>query len=77
MQNDFTTAAARLCGLAALCLGWLPHEFWASTPAELGCIMAALNGQDASAAPPTSAEIATLLEMHPDARRPQPSSSPT
>ena len=24
-----------LCGLAARVLGWRPHEFWASTPAEL------------------------------------------
>jgi hypothetical protein len=31
----FGEAAARLCGAAAILLGWRPGEFWDSTPAEL------------------------------------------
>jgi len=31
----FGEAAARLCGAAALLLGWRPAEFWEATPAEL------------------------------------------
>ncbi|WP_338468596.1 phage tail assembly chaperone [Novosphingobium sp. ZN18A2] len=37
----FGAAAARLCGQAALLLGWRPAEFWAATPEELGCILSA------------------------------------
>ncbi|MBU6206614.1 MAG: phage tail assembly chaperone [Alphaproteobacteria bacterium] len=60
----FTQSAARLSGVAALTLGWRPHEFWASTPAELACIVDAMNGQTDTT--PSRDEIKTLLEMFPD-----------
>lgn len=41
MSKRFGATAARLCGQAALLLGWRPHEFWAATPEELGCVLAA------------------------------------
>ena len=41
MNERFGAAATRLCGQAALLLGWRPHEFWAATPEELGCVLAA------------------------------------
>jgi hypothetical protein len=33
--SSFGEVAARLCGTAAMLLGWRPDEFWNSTPAEL------------------------------------------
>ena len=64
MDRRFADGAARLAGLAGALLGWRPEEFWASTPAELGCVLAAL-------APPEGGgigedELARLMEMFPD-----------
>ena len=42
MTEDFGSAAARLCGAAAMVLGWRPAEFWESTPAELASVLAPL-----------------------------------
>ena len=39
MFSDF---AAKLAGIVSALFGWRPSEFWASTPAELGSIIAAL-----------------------------------
>ncbi len=62
----FADAAARLAGAAGALLGWRPGEFWAATPAELGCVIRALSGDDASVAPPDSATIRRLMEAFPD-----------
>ncbi len=34
-MTTFGEAAERLCGAAAMLLGWRPAEFWDATPAEL------------------------------------------
>jgi Phage tail assembly chaperone protein, TAC len=60
----FGESAARLAGLAAALLGWRPAEFWAATPDELACILAALSPPaDRSA---TAATITHLKELFPD-----------
>lgn len=41
MTARFGACAARLCGQAALLLGWRPVEFWAATPEELACVLSA------------------------------------
>ena len=61
----FADAAARLAGVAAQVLGWRPAEFWAATPAELAL---SLGSPDAEVAPPTRAELLTLIERDNDAR---------
>lgn len=61
----FAASAARLAGLAARALGWRPDEFWAATPAELAL---SLGTPDPDEAPPTRAEIATLIERDRHAR---------
>lgn len=35
----FGDAVARLCGAAAMLLGWRPSEFWDATPAELATVL--------------------------------------
>ena len=45
-------------------LRWTPESFWRATPREL----AAAFGGVAAAAPPTRAELAMLMQAHPDAR---------
>ena len=35
----FGPGAGRLAGLTARMLGWLPDQFWAATPAELGAVL--------------------------------------
>ncbi|HMB10963.1 rcc01693 family protein [Saliniramus sp.] len=44
-------------------LRWPPESFWRATPREL----AAALGDVAASAPPTRAELATLMCAHPDA----------
>ena len=61
----FSDAAGRLAGLAGALLGWRPEEFWRATPAELACVLGALNG-DGGAAPVSRDELARLKEMFPD-----------
>lgn len=40
MSNEkFGTRATRLSSMAAMLLGWRPHEFWESTPAELAATL--------------------------------------
>lgn len=55
----FAQCAARLAGLAAQALGWRPHEFWATTPAELAL---SLGNGDPAEAPPSRTEILKLIE---------------
>ena len=38
-RGFFGEAASRLCGVAAVMLGWRPAEFWDSTPAELALVL--------------------------------------
>lgn len=45
----FAEAAARWSGQCALMFGWRPDEFWAATPAEVGAIVDAMQGPQASA----------------------------
>lgn len=42
VSEGFGPSAARLCGQAALLLGWMPDVFWAATPEELGTVLSAL-----------------------------------
>jgi Phage tail assembly chaperone protein, TAC len=64
METTFASGAALLCGHAALLLGWRPHEFWSSTPAELACIMSAMTPQ--ASAPLNDATLTQLKEQFPD-----------
>ncbi len=41
MSVTFSAAALRLSGLVPQVLGWLPQDFWETTPAELAAIFAA------------------------------------
>jgi uncharacterized phage protein (TIGR02216 family) len=47
----------RLCGAAAIVLGWRPNEFWEATPAELAM---ALN---LCGAPADALDLATIEEL--------------
>ncbi|HEU0097474.1 MAG TPA: phage tail assembly chaperone [Allosphingosinicella sp.] len=60
----FSDSAARLAGLAGALLGWRPEEFWRSTPAELGAVLAALAGTDAEGA--SRDDLDRLMERFPD-----------
>lgn len=60
----FALSAQKLCGQCAVALGWRPHEFWASTPVELACVLNALTpGRDN---PAGAEDLNTLMELHPD-----------
>jgi hypothetical protein len=59
----FGEAAARLCGPAAMLLGWRPNEFWEATPAELAM---ALNLCGNLADTPDLATIEELKRRFPD-----------
>jgi uncharacterized phage protein (TIGR02216 family) len=61
---NFTDVAVKLCGHSAVLLGWKPGEFWQATPAELGCVLSAVTGQNE--APPDSADIQMLMNKFPD-----------
>ena len=60
----FEEGAVRLAGLAGALLGWSPDAFWRATPAELGAVVRALVGEDAS--PPDADTIRRLREAFPD-----------
>lgn len=60
MTRNFATAASRLAGIVPRTLGWLPHAFWDTTPAELAAIFAA---EDRPADEPlTRSELVALME---------------
>jgi uncharacterized phage protein (TIGR02216 family) len=59
----FGEAAARLCGMASLLLGWRPDEFWKATPAEL---VLALQLNSAVAEVPERGLIEELKRRFPD-----------
>jgi uncharacterized phage protein (TIGR02216 family) len=59
----FGEAAARLCGLASVLLGWRPGEFWDATPTELTI---ALQPPSTSIDAPDRATIDELLRRFPD-----------
>ena len=63
MIANFGEAAARLCGAAAMLLGWRPKEFWEATPAELAAILALNGGAEVSL---DRAEIEKLKRRFPD-----------
>lgn len=54
---SFGEAAERLCGAAAMLLGWRPADFWESTPAEL---QTAFRGVEAA---PGGLDAETLNEL--------------
>jgi hypothetical protein len=58
--SGFGEASARLCGAAAMLLGWRPDEFWNATPAELAL---ALRAPDE---PSELTTVAELRELFPD-----------
>jgi uncharacterized phage protein (TIGR02216 family) len=60
----FVVSAAKLCGQSAVLLGWRPDEFWAATPAELECVLAAMQPQ--IEAPLDCGDIQKLMEQFPD-----------
>lgn len=59
----FGEAAARLCSVAAMLLGWRPDEFWNATPAELAL---ALEQPATAADPPDRPTIDELKRRFPD-----------
>ena len=59
----FGEGAERLCGLAAVLLGWRPEEFWNGTPAELAT---ALQQSGDAAEAPDSHTIQELRRRFPD-----------
>lgn len=61
MFSDF---AAKLAGITAALLGWRPSEFWASTPAELASIIAALTPETGT--PADTNLLSQLQEQFPD-----------
>jgi uncharacterized phage protein (TIGR02216 family) len=63
-KAEFGSGAARLCGAAALLLGWRPIEFWNATPAELA---GAMMGGEAADGPDPEA-VAALMRRFPDER---------
>ena len=42
--DTFGEAAARLCSVASMVLGWRPGEFWDATPAEMSLALQAPEG---------------------------------
>tara|TARA_E500000305_G_scaffold106205_1_gene104507 strand:+ start:715 stop:912 length:198 start_codon:yes stop_codon:yes gene_type:complete len=60
MDERFSANAARLAGLTARHLGWLPQHFWQATPTELAAIFSA--DPDAPPAPLERSELDALLE---------------
>ncbi|WP_298289711.1 phage tail assembly chaperone [Novosphingobium sp.] len=49
MSARFGAAAAKLCGHAALLLGWSPDTFWSATPEELATILTSLRAPEGEA----------------------------
>jgi hypothetical protein len=60
----FSVSARRLAGVAAILLGWRPHEFWPATPAEVADILNAMAGAEAT--PIAPGDLQRLTEMFPD-----------
>lgn len=65
MDHSFERCAARLAGLAGLLLGWRPAEFWAATPAELACVLGAMDAGGVNV-PVNGNDLDRLKEMFPD-----------
>jgi uncharacterized phage protein (TIGR02216 family) len=63
MSERFGVAAARLCHVASVVLGWRPGEFWNATPAELRL---ALQAPAAAVDSPDRATIEALRRHFPD-----------
>ena len=63
MSERFGEAAARLSSAASVILGWRPHEFWNSTPAEL---MIAISFNEGVSNTPDARTIDELLKLFPD-----------
>ncbi|WP_326525300.1 phage tail assembly chaperone [Sphingomonas sp.] len=60
----FAEAAARLAGQAGVAFGWVPETFWRATPAELGALVRAAEGEAPEAL--AGAELTRLMEAYPD-----------
>ena len=61
----FGEHAVRLCGAAAMLLGWRPAEFWDATPTELAAALQV----DGEAEGPDGEAIAELMRRFPDDKR--------
>ena len=46
MSERFGPVAVRLCGQAALLLGWTPQMFWDATPEDLATVLTAMRMPD-------------------------------
>lgn len=64
MSERFAASALRLSGIAGAVLGWRPQDFWLSTPAELGAVLAPLVPAEGESVAPD--ELARLKRMFPD-----------
>jgi hypothetical protein len=63
VTQTFGEAAARVCGAAAILLGWRPAEFWDSTPAELAAVLKPLTAETDG---PDGATLDELRRRFPD-----------
>jgi len=66
VSATFGGQAVALCALAARALGWRPHEFWASTPAELAACLA---DPTAPSPPLGRGELQRMMESDSDGHR--------
>ena len=64
MTTRFADAAGRLAGIAGAIAGWRPDEFWRATPAELGAVIQAIDGDPEPCA--ATIDLKRLQEMFPD-----------
>lgn len=64
MSARFADAAERLAGVAGVIAGWRPDEFWRATPAELGAVLRAIDGDPEPGA--AAIDLKRLQEMFPD-----------
>lgn len=60
-ERAFGESAARLCGAAAVLLGWRPVEFWESTPAELASVLGQISPAADGPDPGTVERLRTLF----------------
>tara|TARA_A100001391_G_scaffold101953_1_gene67778 strand:+ start:26777 stop:26974 length:198 start_codon:yes stop_codon:yes gene_type:complete len=61
VSERLADSALRLCGEVCRALGWLPHEFWQVTPAELSTLFKNHDGDPAQGV--TRGELTAMLEQ--------------
>lgn len=65
MNQSFAANARRFAGIAARVLGWRPHDFWDTTPAELALALAT---PSPDGTPPSRSEIESMMEQERNGR---------